>query len=561
MTCLLAVLLLASPRVAAVQESRGAAETQAQPVLKELRLEGATVFNRDDVLFLLALHEGAPLPEPPADVAKVLKERYERDGYSEAKVSAAFDEGRLTLTVDEGRIDDIEILGVTPAEASRLLRRLGVKPGDVYNTRVIGRATARLTAASQGAFAIGQPRRDQPGIERGESVPDDVTLDRRGPRNVLVVPLRWRIAKTGWSLGSGREDLFSPVDGFAPAAGFTSTIFDHTEFNHTFVSGYVSYKFARDEPGYSVGFERPVFRGPKLFLGAELHDVTASDDLWRIVSVEQTVASALFKNSFRDYYRRRGAQIFSVLRAGDNNEISATARWDRHEPLANATTYSVFRDDAVYRPNPQVADEHVNAIVLGYTFDTRPLTPAGQSFTYQRHLKDSLFGTSLRQAPGLRLEWTSEIAGHGLNGDANFDRHILNARGYLALSSRTLLSMRGLFGFSNGTLPLEREFAIGGIGSVHGYRFKEASGTGMTLFNAEYHVNLTSSLNRDADAFGVFAFYDAGHVTNRFSSTSPSWLRGVGLGVGGGGVRVEFGFRANDIPHSRQVLVRFSPTF
>ena len=560
MTCLLALLLLASPRVAAIQETRGAAEAQAQPMLQELRLEGTTVFTRDDVLFLLTLREGAPLPQPPADLAKALKERYERDGYAEAKVSAAFDAGRLTLTVDEGRIDDIEILGVGPTEAARLQRRLGVKPGDVYNARVIGRATAQLIAASQGAFAIGQPRRDQPGVARGESLPDEVTLDRRGPRNVLVVPLRWRTARTASTLGSGREDLFSPVDGFAPAAGFTSTIFDHAEFNHTFISGSVSYKFARDQPGYSLGIERPLFRGPKLFLGAEVHDVTASDDLWRITSFEQTIASVAFKNSFRDYYRRRGAQIFSVLRAGDNTEISAMARWDRHEPLANATNYSFFRDAATYRPNPPVADERVNAIVFGYTFDTRPLTPAGQAVTYQRHLKDSLLGTSLRQTPRLRLEWTSEIAGHGLNGDANFDRHILNARGYLALSSRTLLSLRGLFGFSNGTLPLEREFAIGGIGSVHGYRFKEAAGTGLTLLNAEYRVNLTSNLNRDGDAFGVFAFYDAGHVTSRAASTSP-WLRGAGFGVSGGGLRVEFGFRANDIPHSRQVLVRFSPTF
>ena len=68
----------------------------------------------------------------------------------EATVTGAFDEGRLTLTVDEGRIDEIEILGETVANAERIQRRLGIKPGDVYNTRVIGRATARLTARGAG---------------------------------------------------------------------------------------------------------------------------------------------------------------------------------------------------------------------------------------------------------------------------------------------------------------------------------------------------------------------------------------------------------------------------
>jgi outer membrane protein assembly factor BamA len=555
--------------------SLGVSHTPAQevppqplPLLKEIHLDGATIFTREDIVWLLKLREGSPLPKPPAEVAKALQEAYERDGYAEAKVTSAFEEGRLSLSVDEGRIDDIEILGVTAANAERILRRLGIKPGDIYNTRVIGRATARLASEAQGAIAVGHPRRNQPGSGRGESAPDEVILERRGGRNVLIVPLRWRTANTDSMFGSGREDLFSPVDALSPAVGFSATIFDHAQFNHTYINGYVSYKFGREDPGYSFGVERPLFTAPKLFLGLELHDMTATDDRWRLTNVEQTFVSLAFKNSFRDYYRRRGAQVFTVLRMGPNNELSAMARWDRHEPLANSTTYSFFRDDAAYRRNPAVFDEHVNALVLGYTFDTRPLSGAGRPATYERHLKDNLFGYGVRQRPGLRLEWTSEIAGHGLKGDAEFDRHILNARGHVAVTSHTLLSLRGLFGFSNGALPVERLFAIGGIGSVHGYSFKEATGTGMALLNAEYRVNL-SSASRNRDAAHVFVFYDAGRIASPrpvprgfiLSKPDPGWLRGVGAGAGAGGIRVEFGFRANDIPRSRQILVRFSPTF
>ena len=531
-----------------------------QPILREVRTDGATIFTREDIRWMLELREGAALPKPAADVAKALQEAYARDGYSEATVTATFDEGRLVFTVDEGRIDEIEILGETGSNAERITRRLGIKPGDVYNARVIGRATERLTEESQGAIVIGRPRRHQPGPVLGESAPDTVVLERRGGRRVLVVPLRWRTARTGGSFGSGRDDLFSPVDALSPAVGFTSTIFDHSRFNHTYVSGLLSYKFGRDDPGYSFGVERPIFRTPKLFLGGEVHDVTASDDGWRLTSLEQTAVAVTFKNTFRDYYRRRGGQVFTVLRIGANNELSAMARWDRHEPLVNTTDFSVFRQDATFRPNPPVADQHLNAMVLGYTFDTRPLSGAGQAATYERHLKENLFGHGLRQRPGFRLEWTSEIAGHGLKGDAEFDRHIVNARGYIPITSSTLLSLRGLFGVSNGTLPIERRFSIGGIGSVHGYGFKEASGAGMTLLNAEYRVNLWST-GRDRDAANVFVFYDAGRVSSPVIPSTRDWLRGVGVGVGGGGLRVEFGFRANDIPDSRQILVRFSPTF
>src|SRR5688572_25810219 len=104
MTRVLAVLSLA----VALTAGRAAAQppVPAQPpVLSELRLEGATVYKRDDVLWLLRLREGAPLPDQPDAVAKALQDRYERDGYSEARVSSALEGGRLTLTVDEGRID------------------------------------------------------------------------------------------------------------------------------------------------------------------------------------------------------------------------------------------------------------------------------------------------------------------------------------------------------------------------------------------------------------------------------------------------------------------------
>jgi len=388
-------------------------------------------------------------------------------------------------------------------------------------------------------------------------------LERRTGKNVLVVPLRWRTGRAGTMFGSGRDDLFSPVDALSPGIGFNATIFDHTHFNHTYFSGYASYKFGRDDAGYSLGVERPIFAAPKLFLGAEIHDLTASDDLWRLTNFEQTVVSLGFKNTFRDYYRRRGVQVFTAFRMGANNELSAMARWDRHEPLANETDYSFFRDDATYRPNPLVVDQHVNALVFGYTFDTRPLSGAGQQATFERHLKDNLFGHGLRQGPGFRLEWTSEIAGRALESDARFDRHILNARGYIPMTSHTQLSLRGLFGFSNGTLPIERRFALGGIGSVHGYSFKEASGDGMILVNAEYRVNFFS-LGRNHDKAHAFVFYDAGRLTSAIPVSSPpsgDWLRGVGVGLGAGGLRVEFGFRANDIPQSRQILVRFSPTF
>ena len=39
------------------------------------------------------------------------------------------------------------------------------------------------------------------------------------------------------------------------------------------------------------------------------------------------------------------------------------------------------------------------------------------------------------------------------------------------------------------------------------------------------------------------------------------WLKGVGWGVGIGDMRVDFGYRLDDVPRSLQILLRFSRTF
>ena len=542
---LLAVFGLPPPAATAQAPSPAVREIQGPP-LSTLTLEGASVYSRDDVLWLLHLREGTPLPSSPAEVAQALKGRYERDGYTNAEVTADYQNGVLTLRVDEGRIDEVEITGLSEKAVARIRDDLQIKPGDVYNKRSVGQAVDRIVAASGGAIST-----------RG-----DVVLEHRSGRNVLTIPLRWNRTHTSLTTGTEtREDFYSPVDALAPAIGVTTTIFDHRDFNHTFIDASVSYKFGRDAAGYSLGIERPLFKGPRLFLGAEIHDFSATDDLWRISPIEQSLVALGFKNTFRDYYRRRGQQIFSVFQMGENNALSAMLRWDRHEPLANGTDFSFFRDDHEFRPNPPVQDQRVHALLLGYTLDTRGMSGAGQVLTYEAHLRDDLFGFGRRQQPGVRLDWTSELAGHGLGGDARFDRHIFNMRGYLSFSPRQLWSARGILGFSGGTLPIERRFAIGGIGTVHGYGFKEAAGDGMALFNTEYRVDLTRPRQGGSALLAVHGFYDLGKVTGPFDASRTDWLQGIGFGVSLASVRVEFGFRADDIPNSRQILVRLGPTF
>jgi hypothetical protein len=54
---------------------------------------------------------------------------------------------------------------------------------------------------------------------------------------------------------------------------------------------------------------------------------------------------------------------------------------------------------------------------------------------------------------------------------------------------------------------------------------------------------------------------DVGRVYRPIAGSTDEWLKGVGVGLEIGDVRLEFGWRLNDIPDSFQVLFRLSPTF
>jgi hypothetical protein len=543
----------------------GAQEPQGR--LSELVAEGITVFTPAELRRNLRLDQDAPLPESPDELAARLQRRYHREGYTKAVVTASYEEatGRLTLRADEGRIDAIAIEGIDDDLARELAGAFAIQPGSLFNTRQIARALNELLRPARGAIRphyvtrANRESRDSP--ERSDaSTVSAFDLVDRGGRRTLVVNLRRVNQDFDPRIGTdSREDWYSPVDGLNLALGFGGTIFDQRRFNHTTLQGYVSYKFARERVGYGFGIERPVFGGPetpRLLIHADVHDTTSSDDSWRISVTEQSLVALVFKNSFRDYYNERGYRIGAAFQPNGANELRAAWTADRHEPLANEADYSFFRDDEPFRSNRLASDGRLRAMVLGYTLDSRGLAEESGRATFRRHSAPEFFGSFGGNDPGVRLDWTSEVAREALGGDFDFTRHIGNVRVYVPFAPAQRLDVRLLFGTSTGTPPPQRLFGLGGIGTVHGYSFKEAIGERMVLANAEYHLGSYKHAR-------VIGFLDVGRVYRPIESLNPTdeWLKGVGLGLAVGDLRVDFGWRADDVPDSLQVLVRFGPTF
>jgi hypothetical protein len=537
------------------------------PIVRTVRITGAKELSEHESIEAMHVRVGEPLPVSTDRLARAVEHRYEDDGYSFAVAQVAFDEaaGLLTVTIDEGVIDDVEFKGVTERVARELAADFALRAGDVFNRTRARQALRALLMPTRGALA--------PARLFGENAPDNADHDQettrrtfdlvdRDGRKVLLVGVRERDGRVKIVPDLGeREDWFTPVDGFVPSLGMGAVVFDHEQFNHTFISGHLSFKTASNDVGYALGFERPLFASRKLFVGGELHDLTASDDRWQVSSNEAAIAAVAGRRAFRDYYERRGVQIGAAWRVDRHVELLFAWRGERESPLQVESDFSLFNRDETFRANTGALNGRLNAVIVGASIDGSGFDRESLEATYRRHQLESLFGDQLplpendELAPIWRIDWTSEIsAPDAFSSDFDFRRHIVSGRLRKRLSEFQDVGVRAIGGWSEGVLPPQREFAVGGIGSVHGYEFKESIGDTIALFNVEYAVGWRKGLK-------AVGFFDAGRTTSALRTNSP-WLRGVGFGFAiADVVRLDFGYKVEAIPSSLQVLLRFGRTF
>ena len=535
---------------AAVASAPARAQDPAQTsLIRAIHVSGNTELPDADVIRAGRLHLREAMPEEIDRVADRVERHYHEVGYTFAHVAGTFDasSGTVTLTVEEGVIDKVEFRGIDDRLAQSFASDFALRAGDVFNRPKAVHALDALLKRTRGA------------VRRTHDTFD--LIDRSG-EHVLIVDLhepvgRFRLVP---DLGE-REDWFTPVDGFVPSLGFGAAVFDHERFNHAFVAGHLSIKTATGEFGYALGFERPFFQRTRLFVGGEVRDLTATDDSWQISSTEASLAAIGPRVSYRDYYRQRGVQVQAALRVHSRVELLAAYRHEREEPLAVESDFSVWNGDDAFRPNRPAADGRLSAVIVGATIDGNGFDDESLETTYRRHQLAALFGERLHgpdsdsdQSPLWRLDWTSEISSPGLQSDFDFTRTILAGRAEVPLSPHQTFSARVIGGWSTGTLPPQRQFSAGGIGSVHGYEFKEEIGDTLSLVNLEYALG-------DRTGLRAIGFFDVGRASFRGSPVDPSWMKGIGFGVGMGPVRLDFGYKLDDIPSSFQFLLRFVRTF
>jgi outer membrane protein insertion porin family len=116
-----------------------------------------------------------------------------------------------------------------------------------------------------------------------------------------------------------------------------------------------------------------------------------------------------------------------------------------------------------------------------------------------------------------------------LGGDFNFTKYYVDNRKYVPLGSH-VIALRALAGNSSGTLPLSKQFALGGD-NLRGYEAGEFSGDNMILLQAEYRFPILSS-----KILQGAVFFDAGNISTNDSTMGLFERLNTDQGVG---VRVD----------------------
>ena len=179
---------------------------------------------------------------------------------------------------------------------------------------------------------------------------------------------------------------------------------------------------------------------------------------------------------------------------------------------------------------------------------------------------------------GWSLYASSEFAQHGFGSDFNFNEYIVDLRRYQPLSNVDNFNIRLRAGSTDGVVPLQKMFDLGGLGTLNAFPFKSESGNRLILGNAEYILNggFLDDLDFWPDwLFNHFNFLflaDAGLVRSeapRISAGSGfqnlTWQEfrtdlGVGFANRSGSFRIAVTWRTDVVAPAR-ILFRFSRPF
>jgi len=267
----------------------------------------------------------------------------------------------------------------------------------------------------------------------------------------------------------------------------------------TKLSGDIGYGFGNRDLNYRVSGDM-IWGEPDistLGVSAQVYratNVIAPDLLPYYANLSTAWANLWGAPQVHNYYLNKGIEM--SLRwepVGPTHSLKFMVRAESHESLHKTTDWYIgnWSSELKARENPPITPGGLRSVTLRYDLSTRRNRNIGWRNT-------------------LLVEHSSPIVG----SDFDFTRFQLQLR-YATSRGNNLIRTRLMLGAATGTLPIQRQFMLGGAGTLNGYPPYTFTGPHGALFNIEYLYRLSNLYHWDflKETF-VVLFFDQGQVWN-----------------------------------------------
>jgi outer membrane translocation and assembly module TamA len=190
----------------------------------------------------------------------------------------------------------------------------------------------------------------------------------------------------------------------------------------------------------------------------------------------------------------------------------------------------VVADDGIFffsrrpRPNPEIDEGRMRTLLFTARWSEDAPLFARWIDEQDSFLLRTVYGTPFQYVQGARVEGTYELATDALGGDFSFGRFTGQVRAARMVGARHHVLGRVLGGFTNGDPPLQRRFALGGLGTVRGYSYKQFPGEQMVVATGEW---MAATRGRWPS---VVAFVDGGRAWTS-GVDGAGWKSSAGVGL------------------------------
>ncbi|MCX7780159.1 MAG: outer membrane protein assembly factor [Negativicutes bacterium] len=420
------------------------------PILKEIAFKGNTKVTTDKLMSMVKVAKGEILNSKTLnDNMRAIEEYYHDQGYILARVSdvAMNPSGELTVTINEGMLEGIDVKGNEKTKKYVITREMKVKPGEPFNVKEARRSMQRVY--NLGYF-------------------EDVNMKLNPGKEPNSVVLETSVVeqKTG---------TFSIGGGYSKADGLVGIIeLGDNNFRGTGDKIKLHWEFGGAEnTNYEVGFTRPWLDSKQTSLSFSFYDMTNEySDYGLNSSGDGQLRSTYDKN-------RQGFDITLGRPQGEymHNYVTLKHRKDTYKGhVEGPVNYS----DPAASGYPQY---------VGYLNDNFGLT---NSITLMRvyDSRDNVFNPT----EGARLAISAEFAGKLFGGDFDFNKYTIEGRKYHKVGRDHVLAYRATLGYADGKMPEAGKFSVGGADTLRGYEDDEFKGDKMLTATAEYRFPIVKKV-------------------------------------------------------------------